>query len=217
MSFLDDLRASWDLFGKIEAGKYLSAEDRKAFDAIKERHGLSAAGTLPTQKALADCLGVARQTVIRWKDEGMPVEPDGTYNPVRIASWRDLVRAPKTSTPDAAEQPRGGAPEDGIDHDNEYRKWKARLAELTYRKAAGELIERSEVEQLLTDRAVEFRRSLLGRGRRLALNLVGMTAAEIQAALEEDAIELLRTYTRPHQLGTTSAEIDIKMLENMAG
>lgn len=215
MSFLDDLRDSWELISKIEAGKYLSADDRKAFDAIKERYGLSAACTLPTQKALADCLGVARQTVIRWKDEGMPVEPDGTYNPVRIAIWRDLVRAPKMTA--STEPSIISMPDHEVDHDAEYRKWKARLAELTYRKAAGELIERTEVEQLLTDRAVEFRRALLDRGRRLALNLVGMTAAAIQSALEEDSIEMLRAYTRPHQLGKTSAADDIQMLDSMSG
>lgn len=215
MGFIEDLSQSAELFRKIEAGKRLNASETKAFDALKEKYGLSTEGTVKRQQDLADLLGVTRQTIIRWKSEDMPVEPDGSYDPVKVASWRDLVHPDQSqSSPDPDKE---AISEDGKKWDSDYRKWKAKLAEVAYQKAIGELIPRADVEQLLTDRAVEFRRALLERSRRLSLRLAGMTAAEIQAALQADAIDMLRAYTRPHQLGQASAaaiQADIEFIED---
>lgn len=44
-----------------------------------------------TLYAVAQAFEVTRQTVYRWRDDGMPVEPDGTYDILKISKWKGLT------------------------------------------------------------------------------------------------------------------------------
>lgn len=187
--FRDELKGDRGFWKKVLGGRKLSkAEQEKLFD-LKMKYGLGSDGAVGTQDELAELLGVSRRTVIRWKNEGMPVEDDGRYDPVRILEWREGVL---------------GEPEDDDQDvspktfwDVNFRKFRAQLAELEFKKASGEVIAVAVVETLLIDRAVEFKKSLLGRAKRLSALVVGKSADEVYQILEEDVLDTLRAYSRP--------------------
>lgn len=195
--FIDEIKALHSVIEKIYQNVRLTASEKKEFEEFKQKWGLSPEGTIRTQEALAECIDVARQTIVRWKKEGMPVEADGTYDPIRIMKWRDMMYPPnekKTLTsPEASEE----------NWEIEFRKYRAKLAELSYRQKLGELILKADVETLLVDRAIEFRRALLDMGRRLSLNLAHKDSQNIQMIIEAETTNILNAYSRENDLGKT--------------
>ena len=182
---------------KIEAGASLSKEETKAFEKLKGDYGLNENGTVKTIKALAEILGVSRPTIYKMKSEGMRIEPDGTYDPERIMEWRGA----KTAAQVKADQTGGnGDVSEKVQWETEFRKWRAKLGEVAYRKEIGELIPKADVEALLVDRATEFKKALLGRGRRLSLRLAHKDAQQCQSLLDADSLQILETYSRENKL-----------------
>ncbi|HUV59159.1 MAG TPA: hypothetical protein VMW09_03500 [Desulfatiglandales bacterium] len=175
---------------KLESGTQLTSQEDKEFEKLKAEYGLDSNGTVKSIKALAETLGVSRPTIYAWKKEGMPVEPDGTYDPGKIAAWRGN-KSQAEKTPESEEEV-----SEKVKWETHFRKFRAKLAETAYRKEIGELIPRGEVETLLVDRAVEFKKALLGRGRRLSLRLAHKDAQECQRILSEDSLMILDTYSR---------------------
>jgi hypothetical protein len=197
--FIDDLKANRELIDKLTRNIRLTSQEKKTFEEFKEKWGLSSDGTIRTQEALGETLGVARQTIIRWKKEGMPVEADGSYDPIRISKWRDLVYPPQEKLPTEKSE------NDEVSWETEFRKYRAKLAELSFKQKLGELILRADVESLLVDRAVEFRRALLDMGRRLSLKLAHKDSQQIQSIIETEATDILDAYSREHDLGKPQA------------
>lgn len=187
--FLDDLKARKGLYRKIATGKRLTKKEQEDLSALRDQYGISADGTVSTQEALAELLGVTRHTIIRWKKDGMPVEIEGGYDPIKVLEWNVDLSADS---------------EIELNHkmkwDIEYRKFRAKLAELQYEQDAGKLIEVDLVKDLLINRAVEIKKSLLSRGRRLSPRLAHKSSEEIIEILDEDTEEILRIYSRPSDL-----------------
>lgn len=197
MKFMDDIKENRDLFRKITMGKRLSKPEQDILDDLKKKYGMESDGTVKSQDALADLLDVSRRTIIRWKKEGMPVEPDGSYDPVRVMEWRgDLFSEDDEKTSEKTFW------------DIEWRKFRALLTESEYKKAIGESISRQEVENLLVDRATELKKSLLSRARRLAYKITGKDVNECLEILEKDTLEILDIYSRPNPLVKSIEEID---------
>ncbi len=48
--------------------------------------------TFRTLRALGEKMGVTHTSVRRWVKKGMPVEPDGSFNPAKIQTWRKWYR-----------------------------------------------------------------------------------------------------------------------------
>jgi len=189
--FLDDLQAQKELYRKISAKKRLSKKEQDELDKLRRLYGIGDDGTVPTQEALAELLGVTRHTIIRWKKDGMPIEPGGGYDPVRVLEWNaDLFDR----------QDDGEGVNEKVKWDVAYRKFRAKLAELQYDREAGKLIDLGMVKDLLINRAVEIKKSLQSRGRRLSPRLANKTSEEIAAMLDEDTEEILRVYSRPNDL-----------------
>ena len=188
--FLDELKADKALYRKVIGGKRMSKKEQGAFDDLRKRHNIRDDGTVATQEDLAELLGKTRQTIIRWKKDGMPIEDGGGYDPVRVIEWRgsDIFGDDEESDDNKAFW------------DIEYRKFKARLAELEYNKAVAKVIDRAAVEQLLVERATELKKSLMSRSRRLSLRLANKEAEQVQAVLDEDTLEILQAYSRPNGL-----------------
>ena len=187
--YIDDLRADKELINKLDNGEKLTAKEQKRMEGIKTKWGLSIDGTVSTIQALADELGVTRRTVARWKSEGMPVEPDGTYDVVKVSNWHDLTYPGKTKSPEEAFW------------ETEFRKYRAKLSELSYRQKLGELIPVIEVDAMLVDRAVEFKRALLYLARRISLKGAQKDPQSLYAIVEKEAINILEIYSREPDLG----------------
>jgi P27 family predicted phage terminase small subunit len=187
VSFLDCLRANLDLYRKVAAGKRLTAGEQSALDAMRAQYGIADDGTVRTQAELAALLGVDRRTVIRWKKEGMPVDPAGRYNVIRVIEWRaDLM---DDDEPDGVSEKSRW--------DIEFRKWRALAAEAEYKRTVGLSIDLAVAENLLTDRAIELKKSLLSRAKRLSDALAGRGADEVYQILEADVMDALQVYSRP--------------------
>jgi hypothetical protein len=137
-------------------------------------------------------LGLRRCKGVPHRGQGFPVEPDGTYDPEKIATWRGLGIESHGET--------NGSISDKLHWDIQFRKFRAKLSEVSYKKEKGELISRAELETLLVDRAVEFKKALLSRGRRLSLRLAHKDSQECQKILDEDGLRILETYSRDNPL-----------------
>ena len=81
---MTDYQQAQKLISKVESGKKLSKKEASQFEKLKKEYGLSDTGMATTIKALAEILGVSRTAIYDWKKEGMPIEPDGTYDPEKI-------------------------------------------------------------------------------------------------------------------------------------
>ncbi|MFZ7127716.1 MAG: hypothetical protein ACOWWM_16280 [Desulfobacterales bacterium] len=154
---------------------------------------LSPQGTVNSVAGLARILGVVRGTIYNWqKEPGFPIEPDGSFDPEQVMAWRHGDRAGHiVETGEVNEKTKW---------DIEFRRWRAKLSEVAYQRETGELIPRDQVESLLTDRATEFKKALLGRARRLSLRIAGKDAKECQRLLEVDSLQILEIYSRPNPL-----------------
>ncbi len=189
--FLDDLRGAGDLYRKIVAGKRLGKKEQDQLEGLRAQYGISAEGTVQTQEALAELLGVTRQSIIRWKKDGMPVEVDGSYDPIKVLAWKSDLFDDDDDGPEGSEKTKW---------DTNWRKFRALLAEEQYKKEIGLSIDRAEVEQLLVTRVVELKQSLLGMSRSLSPRLAHKDAEVIQAIIDEYVLELLRVYSRPNTI-----------------
>lgn len=187
-NFLEDIKRAPGLFHKIALKKRLDASDQAKLNQLKDAYGLDSQGGVPTQKEIAQLLGVSTRTVSRWIAEGMPVESNGTYNPIKIIHWREDLLDDSDDDVLISEKSKW---------DIEFRKFRAMLAELEFKKASSELIELSLVENLLVERALELKRSLLSRAKRLSALVANKPAEEAYQLIEEDVLDTLRAYSRP--------------------
>ena len=188
-SFLERLKDDRAFWRKVVSGKRLTKAEQAKLLELKSDFGLGSDGLVDTQEELAVLLGYTSRTISRWKNEGMPVESGGRYDPMRIIEWReDLL-----DDLDGDEKELSGK---GF-WDVEFRKFRAQLAELEYRKASGEVIDLAVVEGLLIERATELKKSLLSRAKRIAGLVAHRSADEVYELLEADALDALRSYSRP--------------------
>lgn len=198
---------------KLEVGESLTSQETKIFEKLKHVFGILDNGTIKTISALAEILGVSRVTVYKWKAEGMPIEEGGGYDPEKILKWRGSKSRSKEDEPEDSE----GEVSEKVRWEVCFRKFRAKLAETAYKKEIGELISRREAEALLVDRAVEFKKVLLGRGRRLSLRLAHKNAQECQRILDEDSLSILKAYSRENTLtGKINAKDRVKHGEKKA-
>jgi len=185
---------------KLENGLELSAAEQARFVEYNKKIGLSESGTLRTQDATAKAIGITRVTLASWIKDGAPVEPDGTYDPDAILKWRR--RGGETS-------PGGKEVLDKNEWDTRFRRAKALQAEVALKRDMGSLIERKLVVQMLVDRAIEFKKALLGLSRRVSLRVENKPAAEVQPIIDEAVIDILETYSRENQVtGRTEPEAE---------
>lgn len=130
-------------------------------------------------KSLADMAahwGMAKRTLESWSQEGLIFPgPNGKWKS------QDVARILKAKEADAEKTAK---PESG-EFSEEKIKWQAKRAKLEYEKAAGLVIDRSEVKRREREISQVFKAALIGVGRALAPQLEGLSQLEIARKLED--------------------------------
>lgn len=132
-----------------------------------------------TQVLVAKHFNVKARTVQYWIQDGMPVTPDGLYNLDEIRAWKNRQEEKRKKIKDPQ------------DPDVRFRTAKARLAEIELAKRMGELLPKEEVEAEWLSAIITFKKGLMGLPKRIAPQLAGLEAKEIQAVLTKRVRELL--------------------------
>jgi hypothetical protein len=109
-----------------------------------------------------------------------------------------LPSEPRPEDPAEADEPQAPAPGQGLISAKTTREeWAGKLAELSYRERAGELLERDEVHRLLGDVAREIRDSLYGIPSRLSNVLAAETVpAAVHELLDQEITQALGALSR---------------------
>lgn len=141
-------------------------------------------GMVDSQEKVAKGFGVAVRTVERWVKDGMPAMRDGRYNLADIQEWRFNKKKIKE----------GAAKDKGSKWEDQFREFKARLAEIEYKKKMGELLSREEVEHNEVQRVIAVKRSLLMLPRSLPPQLVGLEPRQIQLILLDRVKEICNNF-----------------------
>jgi len=191
-----------NILNKIKDGISIPAHEQKLLDQYEVQFRTEQTGlgrrTVGSQKDVAEYLGKSVRTIAYYKSsQNMPVNPDGTYDLDAIDAWVETQKKNGVGQPHGQSEDQPG---DKLFWEGFYREYRGRREKLEYLKLKGELISKDIVDNLLETRAVEFKRALMERGRRLSLRLTNKTAEECQKILEDDTNFILNTYSRGEQL-----------------
>jgi phage terminase Nu1 subunit (DNA packaging protein) len=140
-------------------------------------------GTVDSQEKVAKVFGVDVRTVARWAKNGMPVTRQGNYDLLEIRAWRTLKSQKKSGVP--------GKKSDLEAWDAKFREYKARLAEITFKKAIGELLPRETVERDLVHISLTVKRAFLALPRQVAPQLSGLEPRQIESLLSIRVKEII--------------------------
>lgn len=173
------------LYEKIQKGQSLSRSELKELENFEGPP--PEAGVVDTQEKVAHAFRVKVRTVQYWVRDGMPVRPDGKYSIMDIKDWR-LVK----KNPNGKQQSFGWGEKEK--QNATFRKFKAKLAEIEYKKAIGDLIPRAEVERGRIERIQTVKKALLALPKRMAPQLVGLEARELETVLKERMEEIITDF-----------------------
>jgi len=143
-------------------------------------------GIIDSQEKIAKAFGVSDRTIRHWMKDGMPVMRDGRYDLTEIQDWRFNKKKIRE----------GKSKDKGDKWMEEYREYKARLAQIEYRKKIGELLPREEVESGFVQRVIAIKRALLTLPRSLAPQLDGLEPRQIQAVLLARVKEIINNFSQ---------------------
>jgi len=185
------------LLEKIKAGESLAGHELKLFEKVETEIKAKRAGesrrVIKTQKELAAYLSRSERTVAYYKNQGMPVNLDGTYDLDAIDAWLDDRKDKGIG------QPHGEKPSTGDKSGWEavYKEMKARIAELELKKLSGELISREEVNQQFVGRIIEVGRALSALSRKLPPLLEGKEKRDMEEIINGEIRIIRERFARP--------------------
>ena len=158
------------LLEKLQRGKSASPTLNKS--ELKEleqfENDPNSPGIVDTLEKIAKIFGVSVRTVTYWKKDGMPVTSKGKYNLEDIHNWRKFKKQQKKISEKKT-----------IPWDVRFREFKARTAELNFKRAIGELIPRDIVEKEIIQVSLGIKRLLLALPQQVAPQLVGLDSRQI--------------------------------------
>jgi phage terminase Nu1 subunit (DNA packaging protein) len=146
------------------------------------------------------------RTVQRWLRNGMPKLSGNRFDLVQIEEWlaaKDGIVKPYPGPPSTSRPDDSGLSEeennDGKDYwDKESKKYQAKARELEYRKRLGELVEKRDLESLLTSRIMAVRQGLLSLSRALPPQLAACkNEREMEPIIAKSVHNLLEAFSRP--------------------
>jgi len=91
-----------------------------------------------TVKDLSHKLGVSLKTLYKHKNEGLPQEPDGSFNIAKVRKF--LIGQASVGKAGSSRS------KTAKDYDEEYRRWKAAKMKLEYQTKSGELVYADQVK-----------------------------------------------------------------------
>ena len=174
------------LYEKIQKGQSLSRSELKELENFEGPPANP--GIVDSQEQVARVFNVKLRTVQYWVKDGMPVRQDGKYSITDINAWRLVKKGP------TGKQKSFGWGEKEK-QDAVFRKYKAKLVEIDYKKAIGDLIPRAEVERGRVERIQTVKKSLLALPKRMAPQLVGLEARQIEVILKERMDEIIADFS----------------------
>ena len=184
------------LLQRIKDGEALAAHDVKLLKdfetELKARQSGTGRRIISTQKQLAEYLGRSERTISYYKNQGMPLNPDGTYDLDAIDAWIEA------RTKKGIGQPHGERPDPGdkLGWEAVYKEMKARLAELELKKFQGELISLDDVRRQWINRIIEVKTALLSLPRKIPPLLEGKEKRDMEAILEDEVRFILERFSR---------------------
>lgn len=184
------------ILNKVNDKETLTAHELKTLKEFEAEFRAKQDGTgrriVGTQKEVAEYLGRAERTIAYYKNQGMPANPDGTYDLDAIDAWVESRNSKGTG------QPHGKHPDSGDKSGWEaiYKEMKARLAEMELNKLKGELISLDEVKRQWIGRIVEVKAALLSLPRKLPPLLEGKEKRDIEAILDSEVRFILERFSR---------------------
>ena len=186
------LQALINIAKKKKTGKRLNKADKSRLDSFissqLETEPDARPWILDNQEQAADAFQITARTIRDWKKKGMPMTPDGRYDPVEIERWRFryFELKEKEDIP----------PEETKEHwEKEWKKAKAQLAEIDLRIRKGELLEIDVVENGRVNRILTIKTELLSLPNHVAPSLVGLTVKQVKNLLEARINECIRTFS----------------------
>lgn len=152
--------------------------------------------------------GKTVRTINRWKQQGMPCQPNGTIDLQAADTWRRVKKGiipaalPEQDVSPAVqgggEQPPSLSATGKDWWDKENKKYQARMRELDYKKRRGELIERKKVEDEFVARVHAVKQALLALERSMPPDLVACRSErEMSAVIHKVIRGILETFSRP--------------------
>ncbi|MFA6636721.1 MAG: hypothetical protein WCV56_06435 [Candidatus Omnitrophota bacterium] len=168
------------LLEKVQQGKALSGAEMKDLRGFEEKTESSAASVSVTSlERVAAAFDVSLRTVQRWVAQGMPQKEGGEYDLLSIQAWR-LSR----NDSDEPEQ----------EWEVRYRKFKALLAEVQYKKVIGDLISKEEVEEGMIYEITTIKKQFLALPQRLAPQLEGLDVGARCALINDRLQEIIKEF-----------------------
>lgn len=164
------------LIEKMHSGKPLSNTEIRELEIFEKEPQSDT--VVKTADEVAEVMDVSERTIYRWRNEGMPVTPDGFYDLEKIRLW--------VEEREKAENESGK-----IFWEAKIRKYKATLLEIDLRKAQNELVSREEVERDEVARIIAVKRSFLALPTRMAPILAMKEPREIETLLYEAIGEII--------------------------
>lgn len=170
------------LLEKLQKGKDLTPTEIKDLSRFEE--GPIPPGIVENQDQVAKAFGISARTVRHWIKDGMPVTKEGRYDVKEIQAWR-FIHAKK----------RGNQKKNQENWEAKYREFKAKTAEIEYRKRLGELIPRTDVEKGLVQIIIAVKRAFLALPRAMAPQLMGLEPRQIEALLTVRIKEIIKMFS----------------------
>lgn len=196
-----------NLEGRANRGEKLTAADYGILQDLRQRlehrrrDGLPD-HVVPTAKAVAEYFSRTVRTIRNWAGRGMPQLPNG-YDLRAIEIWglQEGIIKESRIKPDQGNKVSGsceGNPDgpDRAHYELEIKRLDSELKGIKLQRETGALILRQDVERGWVDRAFELKRDLLSMARRLSLRGANKEAPVLYEILKQDAMEVLRKYSR---------------------
>lgn len=173
------------LLQKLAEGKHFSRSELKELE--KFEGGRLPVGIIDTQEKLAKVLGVSTRTVQYWEKDGLPRTKQGFYDLKMVQDWRfsnDKRNKKKVSE------------KDGIDWESEYRKYKARLAEMEYKEKKGQLVPVRDVEHEVIQEFLRIKQKLLFLPKIIAAQTVGLDIRKVESVCHSRIEEIINDFSQ---------------------
>jgi len=173
------------LIEKLQSNKPLSRGEMKELDEYFGKKMPS--GIVKTQEGLAKKLGVSLRTIGYWAKDGLPRTKQGFYDLKMVQDWR--------FSNDKRNKTKGFKKKD-VDWESEYRKYKAKLAEMEWKEKKGQLVPVRDVERDNVRKIVVIKQKFLALPGIIAPQLVGLRVRKIEEVLRIRIEEIIDDFAQ---------------------